>query len=109
MHGQRLRELRKRKDYTLKEVADLLQTSDVNISRWERSTHPPLDAIEKCCSIYNVPLFEFFSNESDFSPSEYTPLIHVLSAMKPKYRKLLLEHFLGLVEACIGSSKNMKE
>lgn len=55
MYGERLREARKMKDYTLVKVALLMNTTHATISRYETETlEPSIDMLKKLCTLYKV-------------------------------------------------------
>ena len=50
-----LRELRKEKNYTQKELAQRLQTTDDSIFSWEKGrSQPPIEIIRKICIEFNI-------------------------------------------------------
>ncbi len=70
MFGEKLKLLRKVRGHNEggDKIKDLIENSGINatistISTWERNPYPPLQAIEKVCSHYQVPLWEFFADE----------------------------------------------
>ncbi len=75
-YGERLKKIRKCAKLNQDELARNLNTKQGNISFWEKSTYPPLDAIEKICESLNVPLCEFFAHPGElenYVPSWITP------------------------------------
>ncbi|MCP4135538.1 MAG: helix-turn-helix transcriptional regulator [bacterium] len=59
-YGEKLKELRKKHNLTQKELEKSLGLKDSIVSSWERAAYPSLQAIEKVCKHFNVPLWEFF-------------------------------------------------
>ena len=55
MFGIRLKELRKDKGLTQKELAEILQTTDDSIYSWEKGrSQPSIEAIQKICVYFSV-------------------------------------------------------
>ena len=60
-----LRSLRAKYKYTQKEVADKAGVDIMTVVRYENnSTSMQLDMLEKIVSVYDVPIYIFFSNVS---------------------------------------------
>ncbi|MBQ8657812.1 MAG: helix-turn-helix transcriptional regulator [Clostridia bacterium] len=52
---QRLKELRKEKDFTQKQLAEVLQTTDDSIFSWEKGrSQPSIEMIRKICIFFGV-------------------------------------------------------
>lgn len=41
----------------------MIGVNQANISFWEKSTYPPLDAIEKICKALNIEVWKFLLNQ----------------------------------------------
>ncbi len=55
MYGNRLREARLKKGYTLVKVALLMNTTHATISRYENEKlEPSIDMLKRLCTLYNV-------------------------------------------------------
>lgn len=62
--GERLQELRKQKNLSQEQLADLLHVSRQTISRWETSqTTPDLSSLEKLCELYEMSYDELLLNK----------------------------------------------
>jgi len=62
--GLKLKEARKNKGYTQKELADLVGATNTSISNWENGINKPdMDTIECLCGALNVSPKYFFSSE----------------------------------------------
>jgi transcriptional regulator with XRE-family HTH domain len=69
MYGERIKQLRKTAGLNQAELALKIGVSRPNISFWENSPFPPLEAIYKICKALNVNMGEFFSDQEDRSGS----------------------------------------
>ncbi|MDA3900023.1 MAG: helix-turn-helix transcriptional regulator [Spirochaetes bacterium] len=107
MYGQRLRDIRKSKNLKLKDIAEKLSTSDVNVSRWEKSKYPPLEAIEKCCNIYEVSLSDFFATGKDGIPLEYRHLIEALQLLPDEIQIDVLKHCSDMIATYLKAAGKM--
>lgn len=60
--GSKLKEARKNKGYTQKELAGLLDATNTAVSNWENDINrPDMDTVEKLCGALNVSPKYFFS------------------------------------------------
>lgn len=64
-YGKRLQQLRTAAGLTQPQLAEKLESDQRNISYWERSFYPPLEAIETVCHALGVPLSVFFLTEQE--------------------------------------------
>lgn len=63
---QRLKDLRKSKNYTQKELARKLQTTDDSIFSWEKGrSQPPIDTIRKICIEFKISADYLLGLEDD--------------------------------------------
>lgn len=60
MFGERIRTLRKEAKLNQADLAVMTGVSRPNISFWENSEYPPLEAIVKVCQALKIPVWEFF-------------------------------------------------
>lgn len=71
--ADRIKELRKRNNFTQKELAQKLQVKSSTVSGWELGRNEPnVDTIKKLAKIFNVP-FDYVagvSQSSDIKPTE---------------------------------------
>ncbi|MFP5109682.1 helix-turn-helix domain-containing protein [Neobacillus sp. C211] len=66
--GSRLKELRKQKKMTLKEVGDYLSLTGVAVSAYEKGTRKPSpNTIEKLADLYDVSVDDIYGRQSDNS------------------------------------------
>jgi transcriptional regulator with XRE-family HTH domain len=73
MYGEKIKKLRKKAGLNQAELAQKVGISRPNISFWENSAFPPLEAIYKICKVLNITLGDFFNeweNQSDSMVSE---------------------------------------
>ena len=74
MFGDNLRKIRKHKNLTQKELAELLGVSDNGISNWEKGvSRPDIDQVVRICEILSVSPTELITPEviqSVISPEE---------------------------------------
>lgn len=62
-NGARIKYFRAKSDLNQKQLADMIGVNQANISFWEKSTYPPLDAIEKICKALNIEVWKFLLNQ----------------------------------------------
>ncbi|MFP5116116.1 helix-turn-helix domain-containing protein [Bacillaceae bacterium C204] len=66
--GQRLKELRKQKKMTLKEVGDYLSLTGVAVSCYEKETRKPSpEVIEKLADLYEVTVDDLYGRQNESS------------------------------------------
>ena len=64
--GDKIKEIRKRKNISQQELADKLFVSDKTISSWEKNrTEPNLDMIVKICDIWYIAI-QYLLNSDDY-------------------------------------------
>lgn len=62
--GEKLKQLRKEKNISQEQLAQILDVSRQTISRWESSlTSPDLIMLEKICSYFNISYDELLNNK----------------------------------------------
>lgn len=65
--GDRLKDLRKRSEFTQQELADKLGVTSASISSWESgSRKPDFETLDKLCDIFHVTL-DFLLGRADFN------------------------------------------
>ena len=81
--GEKIKEARKQKNLTQKQLADLIGAAHNSISDWENNKNKPdPDTIELLCGVLKItPNYLLASSEDDFSPKEKTII--------KKYRSLV--------------------
>ena len=63
----RLKELRKEKNLTQKELAQIFSTTDDSIFSWEKGrSQPPIDTIRKFCEFFEVSADYLLGRSDDF-------------------------------------------
>lgn len=95
--NERLKKKREERNYTQKELAELLNVSRQTISSWEVGrTYPDLDIIVKLSDLYKIPL--------DLLLKEDSKLVETISekARKSERRKILNYVLLGILSIFIG-------
>ena len=72
--GEKIKEARKQKNLTQKQLADLIGAAHNSISDWENNKNKPdPDTIELLCGVMKItPNYLLASSEDDFSPKEKT-------------------------------------
>ena len=78
MIGKQLKEIRQRKGYTQKEVADFLCISPQSISKWENGeATPSLEFLPKLSELFGCSIDEFFKNpyESDSNSTDIEKML----------------------------------
>ena len=66
--GERLKDLRKEKGYTLEQVAEKLNTTKITISRYENNLREPKrETISQLAKLFNVIFFHSPSNSGNRS------------------------------------------
>jgi transcriptional regulator with XRE-family HTH domain len=60
--GEKLKTLREKKGYTMREVAELIEIDHTYISKIEKGKIPSLEKLKKLCSIYDVPVSYLFGD-----------------------------------------------
>lgn len=69
---QRLKDLRKERNYTQKEFADKIQTTDDSIFSWEKGrSQPPIEIIRRICIEFNVSADYLLGLENDDGTKTY--------------------------------------
>lgn len=60
--GNRLKKLRKRDNYTPKQLANYLQTTEESIVSWENGiSEPDIKSLYVLCTLYGVSMDDFFA------------------------------------------------
>ena len=60
--GERLKKLRKRDNYTTRQLANYLKTTEESITSWENGiSEPDIKSLYVLCTLYGVSMDEFFS------------------------------------------------
>lgn len=90
--GERIRELRKKKDRTQQELADRLDMSLVNYGRMERDQlKPSLERLEQIAKVFGVDAYELLKPEGVYSVDKekvaYYPILGEIRAGEPIFIK----------------------
>ncbi|GGJ48943.1 helix-turn-helix domain-containing protein [Virgibacillus salexigens] len=67
--GQKLKEIRMKRGYTVREVGEKTGMSFTYVSKIENGQKSSLDTLEKLCDFYNVPIQSLFGKEVE-TPKE---------------------------------------
>lgn len=100
-YGKKIKDLRREKEISQKELAARVGISPPNLSQWEAMTLPPLEGIIKVCQELEIPLWQFFLTEeetvTDFMPpwfrQEHLEFIKELSQLPEDLQDTLLKSF----------------
>lgn len=88
--GERIKQLRKSKDITGNQLAELTGISQSIISRYERNViEPPISSLELICNALNVSLTDFFKINND--PILSNELVDKCSKLSPEKLKALIK------------------
>ena len=68
--GEKLKALREKKGYTMREVAELAEMDHTYISKIEKGKIPSLEKLKRLCSLYDVPVAYLFGDGEFTVPSE---------------------------------------
>ncbi len=104
-YGGKLKELRKTRGLSQKDMALKIGISAPNLSQWEGMAFPPLEGILKVCSVLNIPLAQFFNDNSeqkheqmpDWIKPEYLDFLEQLRTLPEEVQKQLLKNFSGII------------
>lgn len=104
-YGERLKTIRKKAGLSQKELGEKLGFHQGTVSAWEKSSYPPLDAIEKICRLLEIPVYEFFFTEKDkegIIPPGIDPIqvkiLQEINKLPVKKRKLFHELLIKVFE-----------
>jgi transcriptional regulator with XRE-family HTH domain len=108
MYGEKIKQLRKNAGLSQADLASLIGVSRPNISFWENSAYPPLDAIEKVCNALNIEVWRFFINDFSLAqimdvPAESIELVERIAKLDMQKRSDLLE----IVEVMVSKFEKM--
>ncbi len=102
MYGEKIRQLRKKAGLNQAELAEKVGISRPNISFWEHSMFPPLEAIFKVCKALNVNIGEFFGDQQNPAgetvSEEARMLDQSMQILDSETRSDLFEIFNNLVQ-----------
>jgi transcriptional regulator with XRE-family HTH domain len=68
--GEKLKALREKKGYTMREVAELAEMDHTYISKIEKGKIPSLEKLKRLCSLYGVPVSYLFGDGEFEVPNE---------------------------------------
>lgn len=101
-YGDKLRRIRKQKDLSQTQMADITGFSQSMISTFEKNTFPELEYVYKFCIYFNIPIWEFFDIDNDIEkkyniPNELVGLCDKIKRLShPLQAKFLLHMESGL-------------
>jgi len=103
MYGERIKILRKNAGLNQADLAEKIGVSRPNISFWENSEFPPLEAITKVCGALGIETWKFFINEDVLAnitniPPDYLMLLEDIMTLDVEDRSDLLEIFKTIVK-----------
>ena len=61
--GEKLREIREKKGFTMREVAEIIDINYSYISKIEKGKIPSLEKLNKLCDLYGIPVASLFGEE----------------------------------------------
>ncbi|MCL6557694.1 MAG: helix-turn-helix domain-containing protein [Firmicutes bacterium] len=98
--GKRIKQLRKAKNISERELAELTSISQPVINRLENNNRSAdVDSIERICSALGITLAEFFADQAPEMPPDIRRLVDLANRLTPKQREILLaaaEEWAGL-------------
>lgn len=97
MFGKRIRELRKTAGLNQADLAEKIGVARPNISFWENSPYPPLEAITRICKALNIDIAEFFL--TDDIKTKYYGIDHDILQLTERLSQLpgeQLNHILDI-------------
>ncbi|MCP4138449.1 MAG: helix-turn-helix transcriptional regulator [bacterium] len=114
IYGERIRQLRKEAGLNQADLAEKTGVSRPNISFWEKSAFPPLEAIFKVCSALGIDLWEFFVDKKTMAkelsiPEEYVGFFRDMMEFDDETRKDLLEIFSLILQKYSGNRSMRQE
>lgn len=97
--GERLKEVRKEKSYTLEKLAALCDTSETVIRNYEKSRRiPNITMLIQLCNALNVTPYYLLQDELANNPcSEIDRLINEIESLSPNKKSLLID-FLQILK-----------
>lgn len=95
--GQLLRDMRKKKQMTQKQLADKLGVTEATVSRYESNTAtPPMDTLRSIAAIMNVSLDELLGTEQRFTVSVFgltDQQTEIIRSLVESFRELNTQKF----------------
>lgn len=111
MFGKKLQLMFKRQGWTQKQIADKLSVSQQTISAWVNAAYPPLDAIESICTLFDVPMWQFFAPEDLVIPGLDPAEARYMRAFKEaptNIKAMMIESNTLMYEAYLEGKKENK-
>lgn len=88
--GERLKYFRKLRGITGNQLAEMLNVTQSQISRYENNQNlPTIHALLEICQILNVTLSDFFAGDEPTMPPDLLQLIETAKKLTPEERKAL--------------------
>ena len=102
MYGERLKFLRKKASLSQADLADKTGVARPNISFWENSDFPPLEAIDKVCRALGLETWEFFIDDNELAqkhgiPGGFGDLMREIASLDAETREQLRALFSMMV------------
>ncbi|NHM28888.1 helix-turn-helix transcriptional regulator [Desulfofundulus sp. TPOSR] len=89
--GARIKQLRKAKKLSQRELADLTSISQPVINRLENNTRAAdVDSLKRICSALGITLAEFFADQAPELPPDIRQMIDVARKLTPLQRELII-------------------
>jgi transcriptional regulator with XRE-family HTH domain len=102
MYGEKIKQLRKKAGLSQAELALKIGISRPNISFWENSDYPPLEAIDRVCKTLQVDIVDFFNDRDSHStimlPEGIKEFVETLLLFDDETRNDLLEIFNTILQ-----------
>lgn len=87
-YGEILKQAIKNRGYSQRDIAKVLNVSEMTLSNWTRMPYPPLEAIEMICKYLQEPLSRFFADDDEL-------MLHI-SRLTPDQQSRLIEFLKSL-------------
>ncbi len=63
-YGKKLKETIAASEFSQNDIAPKVGVTPQGVSSWTKKSYPPLEAIETICKIVNIPVWEFFIEDT---------------------------------------------
>jgi len=114
MIGQKIIELRAKKDWTQAQLAKEAGISQSMIAYYENGNPPSKKALIKIADIFKVPVKTFGSipkkakkvSLQDFKKNDFQRLANSIQNLRPEYQKMIIDHISTLLELQESKAQN---
>lgn len=102
--GERIREMRIRRNYTLDDVAKKLNVNRQAVYKYEHGvvTNIPLENLEIMAEMFGTTP-EYLAGWTDLKPPEEDPQIRIVSGMMENMSEAQKEQIVAIVRAVVGT------